>query len=44
MTLEEKEKRLADLRIAYKNARTDIDRKVITIRALLIKKTLPTMI
>jgi hypothetical protein len=44
MTLEEKQKKLAELRVLYKTATTDVDRKIILVRANLIKKSIKTLI
>ena len=44
MTLEDKNKILEELRVAWKKATTDVDRKIIETRAKLIKMSLPSLI
>mgnify|MGYP003395340376 CR=1 FL=1 len=44
LTLEEKQKKLAELRVLWKTAQTPVDRKVIEVRAMLLKKSIKTLI
>jgi len=44
MNLQEKQKKLAELREAWKLAKTATDRKIIEVRANLIKKSIRTLV
>ena len=44
MTHEEKLAKLESLRQAYKTATTEVDRKIILVRANLIKKSIKTLV
>lgn len=44
MTLEEKQRKLDELRKAWKEAKTSTDRKVIEIRANLLKRSISTLV
>jgi hypothetical protein len=44
MTNEEKQKKLAELRLQWKHATSEVDRKIIEKRANLIKRTIKTLL
>lgn len=44
MNLQEKQKKIEELRLAYKNAKTETDRKIISVRGKLLKMSITTLV
>lgn len=44
MTIEQKYKRIEELREAWRQAKNDVDRKIIEARASMIKRTMHTLV